>query len=76
MDECLYVVWMWKVRAGTPTSERRRERSVKLGGGRRIPAAATTTRQRVGHCSAMTVDVVELGVSRAMEAGGRRTEGC
>ena len=75
MDECLYVIWRRESRASTPTPEGQGERSVQPGGGRRIPAAATTAKQYVGHCSARTVDVLELGVPRAMDAGGRWAEG-
>ena len=75
LDECLYIVWRWEVCAGASMSERTRERNVTPGGGRRM-ATTATTKQHVGHCSAGAVDVLELGVSRAMDADGRRTEYC
>ena len=63
------------IRASTPAPEGQGERSVQPGGGRRIPAAATTAKQHFGNCSTRTVDVLELGVPSAMDASGRRAEG-
>ena len=42
LDKCMHIVRKWEVCAGAPASQRWRERSLELGGGRSMATTANT----------------------------------